>query len=316
MFSPSAKVRAKKSNSRILTKPYHFTNRTHLKTQPFLKRSSALFAWRSFQAGLSAISKGRLIAGILMPDHYHFVILTHRPSEVRKELGAIQSGLARSDVFGSAPLWRRPPRESDLIHDSQKLANVIRYIHLNPCRKTLIDDPWKWEFSTIHEFTSIHRRAAIPTPSRWVPDLEWFNTYFLGPFSPSWNEWCEKMIGWTCNDVTVRPHLIEDRDYQRPRFAGLTQQQIQESIIRIFGLQSAHDLQIRGKAKDLLARAYLHRVTDPSDPSQQPTRIDFHQLAAELEIQPQRLRAFRSDQPLTSEECRWIEHFAGPFFHR
>jgi hypothetical protein len=290
-------------------KPYHFTNHTLSGLRPFLKRAPALAAWNAFREGLSAVKSGRLIAGILMPDHYHFVILTHRPHSVRRELGAIQSGLSRSGRFHHRSLWRRPPREVDLIHDSQKLANVIRYIHLNPCRKRLTEDPWSWEFSTVHEYSAAHKISRFPF-SAWLRDIAWFDTYFRTRHDISWTSWCEEMMRWMCSDATVRPHLIEERDYQRRSLTSLSPLEMESSLIRLCGLKSREDLKLRGSAKDLWVRLFLHKQAQL-----QPLDLPLRSLREELRMKPQRMKQILTRYPVTREEIRWVEHFAHPFFH-
>ncbi len=293
-------------------KPYHFTNHTLAGLRPFLKRAQALTAWNAFREGLSAVKSGRLIAGILMPDHYHFVILTHRPHAVRRELGAIQSGLSRSGQFHHKSLWRRPPREVDLIHDAQKLANVIRYVHLNPCRKRLTDDPWSWEFSTVHEYCAAHKPSRFPF-SAWLRDTTaWFDTYFRNGRDISWNSWCEEMLRWMCSDATVRPHLIELRDYQWRSLASLSQLEMEMSLMRLCSLRSRDDLKNRGSAKDLWVRLFLHRQMQAQ---LQPHDLSLRSFREELRMKPHRMNQLLTQCPVTREEVRWVEHFAHPFFH-
>lgn len=101
----------------------------------------------------------------VMPDHIH--LLT--PVEVRFRLSAALSGYTRwrNRRRGTeGPLWERLP-EPGRVEGPMKLRRNIRYIHLNPCRAGLVDDPLAWPLSTHMDAVGlalepVRRRAPFP----------------------------------------------------------------------------------------------------------------------------------------------------------
>ena len=105
----------------------------------------------------------------LMPDHLHLLY----PRDVRRQLASALSGYTRS--LGKRALMERLP-EPEVVLPGLKLQRNVRYIHLNPCRARLVDDPLAWPLST-------HRDAvgmALPPARRAHPDPLAHHSYVSG----------------------------------------------------------------------------------------------------------------------------------------
>lgn len=109
-----------------------------------------------------------LVALVVMPNHVHLV----HPADVRLALAAAMSGYtrwrdARRAVPGppTAPL---PPAEP--LADADKLRRTIRYVHLNPCRARLVEDPLAWPLSTHRDATGLAVDPVVP-PRRRAADF-------------------------------------------------------------------------------------------------------------------------------------------------
>jgi REP element-mobilizing transposase RayT len=116
----------------------------------FRNAEEAARLWNSF-----ARSELPIVALCLMPDHIHLLA----PIDLRAHLRLVLSGYSRwrqgrEGLVGGLFTRSPPPRRIA----TSKISVHIRYIHLNPCRAGLIDDPLAWPWST-------HRDAlgyAIP----------------------------------------------------------------------------------------------------------------------------------------------------------
>lgn len=98
------------------------------------------------------------LALCLMPDHVHLLC----GKDVRLELAAALSGFAR---HRGGPMFERLP-PAQLVPAGLKLERMIRYIHLNPCRKQLVGDPLAWPLSTHRDAVGL----ALPPVRRVHPD--------------------------------------------------------------------------------------------------------------------------------------------------
>ncbi len=98
------------------------------------------------------------LAACLMPDHVHLIIEAPNCDEARRTLAQCLAAFARQAGLGR--VWQRVP-DPVVIRDSKHLARQIRYVHLNPCRAGLCDDPLCWPWST-------HRGAVGAELDPWV----------------------------------------------------------------------------------------------------------------------------------------------------
>ncbi len=170
------------------------------------------------------------LALCLMPDHIH---LLHR-RDVSWGLGLALNAYARwrnarRGVHG--PVWRRqgPPEP---VQGAVKLRRSVRYIHLNPCRAGLVDDPLAWAWSTHRDRVGLTVRPVV----RVDPDRVRFHRY-------------------VSSDPTVR---VEGTDLPWP--LDLVEPG-EPGLLRLRGAVSAvsrtpwQDLDARGPARKLLWRA-------------------------------------------------------------
>lgn len=95
-----------------------------------------------------------LIALCVMPDHIH-LLLPH--GEAGRRLIALMSGYARyrsaSRGKGGTDTWSPAPEPEAVAPDKER--RNIRYVHLNPCRKGLVNDPLAWPLSTHRDFVGL-----------------------------------------------------------------------------------------------------------------------------------------------------------------
>lgn len=100
----------------------------------------------------------QVAAACLMPDHVHLLANVDDADCARRALAQSLAGFSRAQ--GNGPQWQRVPLP-DPIRDMQHLARQVRYVHLNPCRARLVDDPLCWSWST-------HRGAIGAELDPWV----------------------------------------------------------------------------------------------------------------------------------------------------
>ncbi len=122
-----------------------------------------------------------LVAYCVMPDHVHLLLLH---GEGLARLRRVMSGFARWRLAhrggqGAALAWDRAPAP-EVVTD-EKIDRVVRYVHLNPCRKRIVSDPLAWPLSSHRDYVGLgpdseRLRHARPT---------WFHGYVSGDPSAS-----------------------------------------------------------------------------------------------------------------------------------
>jgi len=99
------------------------------------------------------------LSACLMPSHLHLLLACADAEQERKRLARIAA--AFSQHSGQQRVWR-PVESPRLVTDHAHLIRTIRYVHLNPCRSRLVDDPLMWPYST-------HRDVVGAVVDPWVP---------------------------------------------------------------------------------------------------------------------------------------------------
>ncbi len=150
--------------------PYHLVARARHRSLMFRSHREAMWLWQAIAQrapGLQALC--------LMPDHLHLV----HPDDVRLTLARALQGFARRRNAARGERGRvvDPLPDAEPLADAQKLRRAIRYVHLNPCRAGLTDDPLAWTWSTHRDKVGL---AAVPATHR-SHDTHAFHAYVSDP---------------------------------------------------------------------------------------------------------------------------------------
>jgi hypothetical protein len=83
-----------------------------------------------------------------MPNHIHLIL----PKKSERRDGRKLAGIigAFSSHLNQQNLWQLIPSPTS-ISDTHHLRRQLRYLALNPCRKSLCSDPLEWEWSTYRD---------------------------------------------------------------------------------------------------------------------------------------------------------------------
>ena len=121
--------------------------------RPFADPTNAEPLWRSLRRAFPDA-----LAACLMPNHLHLLDETSDPRRDRERLVRVAAASTRR--IGARRLWEPAPSPEPIAPD--KLLRQIRYLHLNPPRAGLVDDPLAYRCST-------HRGVVGAEHEPWVP---------------------------------------------------------------------------------------------------------------------------------------------------
>jgi hypothetical protein len=113
-----------------------------------------------------------------MPGHFHMIVPARSPRGIRRRLGRLLSGHTRR--MQRRRLWESIPAPS-VIPDRKHLARQVRYVHLNPSRSGLVDDPLCWPWSTHRGVVGAEHDAWV-TSERLAHALGWVRRGFEAEF--------------------------------------------------------------------------------------------------------------------------------------
>ena len=109
-----------------------------------------------------------IIAYCLMPNHFHFLIRQNSDIPVSKWIQKVLSGYVQAfnkqnNRKGTLFEGATKPR---LIDKDEYLSNILHYIHLNPIKASLIENPEDWQFSSYKTWISDLESSIIPKKLR------------------------------------------------------------------------------------------------------------------------------------------------------
>lgn len=160
----------------------HLVARAAEGARPLRTRVACFELWRRLGARFD------VIACVLMPDHVHLLARVDAAIARRtfaQVLSSFRMRAGASRVHGCADFaWEPLPHPQKVQRDPRHLARTVRYIHLNPVRDGLCDDPLEWEWSTHRDWMGAVARPCVDL-DRWGRALrrpaatraEWLHDY-------------------------------------------------------------------------------------------------------------------------------------------
>jgi putative transposase len=140
-------------------KYYHVYNRGNRKQKIFGDRSDYLSCIKKFCAA-SLTYKVRVVVYVLMPNHFHFVLVQTEGGSIRRFMNSVATSVAkRFDLkYGQVGHLFQSRYRYNVIESAESLLVVARYIHLNPVEAGLARLPEDWPYS---DFASWVSRANL-----------------------------------------------------------------------------------------------------------------------------------------------------------
>jgi putative transposase len=144
---------------------FHITQRAAGKEPLFVEESDYLFMlW--LMKEISASHSLRIYAFCLMPNHTHFLMSTTEQNlyDAMRDLFSRYAMRFNKKYERKGHLFGGPYRQATCLEDSYLLAASL-YIHLNPVRAGLAEDPLKYRWSSCPLYCTDRDRQSFVDPS-------------------------------------------------------------------------------------------------------------------------------------------------------
>jgi len=132
---------------------YHIYNRGNNKEKIFFEGENYRFFPRKFTEYMPP-NDVEIHSYCLMPNHYHFLIRLGDEFDYSKAMQHFGISFAKSmnTRYGRAGHLFQGRFGARLVHSSEYLLDLSRYIHLNPVAARLVKSAKDWEFSSYRDF--------------------------------------------------------------------------------------------------------------------------------------------------------------------
>jgi putative transposase len=151
---------------------YHVYNRGNNRGDIFFDRNNYFYLLQRFRECV-ANESAQVIAYVLMPNHYHFLLKALNDSlSGAMQKFSISYTKSINERFNRVGSLFQGAFEAKHVDNENYLRHLSRYIHLNPVRARICERPEQWEFSSYLEY--VGRRNGT------LPDLEPLRRDFEG----------------------------------------------------------------------------------------------------------------------------------------
>ena len=125
-----------------------------------LRRQVAPFSVHEYSLLIDALEGARrrlgfLLCGyVLMPDHWHALIWVSPPLTISGVIHDVKKVSARrlhERRATAGPVWQHQFWDRFVRHEKE-FGEGLRYMHLNPVRKNLVNKPEEWRWSSYNNF--------------------------------------------------------------------------------------------------------------------------------------------------------------------
>jgi putative transposase len=148
---------------------FYFITNVTFDRAPILTENASLLT-RAIESARTKASF-ELLAWVIMPDHFHFVI---GPSswDISKLLQAIKMSFGvlyrNRDGMTSGRVWQNRFWDH-IIRDQEDLNRHIDYVHYNPVKHRLVLSPFDWKWSSIDDY----RREGVYADDWGRKEMDW-----------------------------------------------------------------------------------------------------------------------------------------------
>lgn len=153
---------------------YHLYNRGHNRSAIFIQPENYIFflgrlrkyilGQRSKVSEGPKVSHARVIAYVMMPNHYHLLVQAQTDElSHAMQLFGISYTKAMNNRFQRAGTLFQGSFQVKLVDRDEYLIHLSRYIHLNPVRAGLVKRPEDWIYSSYRDYVGL-RSGTLPNP--------------------------------------------------------------------------------------------------------------------------------------------------------
>lgn len=139
--------------SLVETGYFHIIARGNNRKEIF-KETADYLKWKDLFLEYKNKYDAKVLAYCLMPNHYHLLLESGPP--LSKLMGTFNTQYAKyfNQKYNESGHFFGGRFKSFLVADDPYLITLIRYIHNNPVRANLVENPLDYEYSSLREYNN------------------------------------------------------------------------------------------------------------------------------------------------------------------
>ncbi len=169
---------------------YHIYNRGHRKATVFHDRQDYLHFLRQLREYLEKYPV-TLIAYCLMPNHFHLLLRQDGDDGISDLMQAFGTSLSKSynKKYNTVGALFQGKCRDEHVGDTGYLRYLARYLHRNPVKALLCQQPETWEFSNYADVIGLRHGTLCdfsPVLAGFANDFQIYREFVLDPLADGW----------------------------------------------------------------------------------------------------------------------------------
>jgi len=144
----------------------HFLTFSCYRRQPLLASSRAMHL---FEVALELTRRRYdfyVVGYVVMPEHVHLLISEPERGPLASAVQAIKQSVARKLIGDNQHFWQARYYDFN-VWTARKRVEKLRYIHRNPVKRGLVENPEDWPWSSFHNYAT-GEEGVVEIESPWT----------------------------------------------------------------------------------------------------------------------------------------------------
>lgn len=153
-------------------KRYQYTGDLHFVTFSCYQRRPYLASLRARRLFEETLERMRLhyefcvLGYVVMPEHVHLLVGEPASGSLAQALHALKLSVSKMSM--QHPFWQARYYDFN-VFSGHKHVEKLRYMHLNPVKRGLVERPEEWQWSSFRHYTT-GERGAVEIESFWTAE--------------------------------------------------------------------------------------------------------------------------------------------------
>jgi putative transposase len=153
-------------------KRYHQARDLHFLTFSCYHRQPLLASTQAKRLFELALEKSRLhykffVTGyVVMPEHVHLLISEPEGGTLASAVQAIKQSVSRKVITTNGHFWQARYYDFN-VYTARKRVEKLQYIHRNPVKRRLVDQPDEWQWSSFRHYAT-GEEGVVEIESWWT----------------------------------------------------------------------------------------------------------------------------------------------------
>ncbi len=126
-------------------------------------------AKRVFEAALERVRRAyglRVYGYVVMPEHVHLLLSEPEKASLAAALKSLKQGVSRRLIGDAEHFWQKRYYDHN-VRSHEKFAEKLRYLHRNPVKRGLCENPEDWPWSSFRHYAA-GEEGRVEIESEWT----------------------------------------------------------------------------------------------------------------------------------------------------